>query len=605
MYSVFVEQFPVKNDVIFSAHLDRPINSGHIELDGETIVFSGWILPNNGASLTVIIKCHEFEKEVALTLERKDVIQRILRPKEEDLASISTFCGFRIVLPFSERFDVFIKSDSQLFHWKTVKTKKLSEEDIEQMLSLKNCYSDDIFRLKDSFKAKVKLIIPRLVTIRSCKDMIASKLFKPAEIESFSEFMGYINTELFTSDLILSAKKGAIVIKSPVSPEAISGNASYMSGNINCLFLRSETEPFILFQNVTSIDAIYFPVRNVLFIRAHFSVRDLESFFQLPLPDIHFNLSRSLGGVIVSHGRPYHFFYDGLIGLYQAKINQLIDTSVPLIELKGGCYFPLCELVHQNVIRFSSQKINSTAITKSKFYIRLGFFFGGKSKDKNVQEIASKLDRRLINIAREKADIDIHQISRSFPVVWVGVTGQKRSWLEQINGLSDIIKKLYQMYPGMLVIFDGWTSSLDQLEIDKIETKNDNTVINRIIDTLDPAIKHINLAGARSVEKLAYASCVDFFITNHATGSMYVSRMCKKPGITHLSTNWKECDIQHIHYDILRVPEKDITNIVDKNNSRVDFTSYTIDWNVIYSCLETLLSNRSLLTFRNNFPYDE
>ena len=49
----------------------------------------------------------------------------------------------------------------------------------------------------------------------------------------------------------------------------------------------------------------------------------------------------------------------------------------------------------------------------------------------------------------------------SEPLVWVGITGQKRCWLEQISGTVHILNKLYEYYPNLGVIFDGWTPSLE------------------------------------------------------------------------------------------------------------------------------------------------
>src|SRR5690606_10391535 len=101
-----------------------------------------------------------------------------------------------------------------------------------------------------------------------------------------------------------------------------------------------------------------------------------------------------------------------------------------------------------------------------------------------------------------------------------------------------------------------------------------NNIINNIIDKSGfPRERVLNLNGKNSVDKLYASSKVDFFITDGATSSIYVSRFYQKYGICHSLA--KSRIKGHIHGPAYHVND---SNVIDLNPEESwIFSKYSID----------------------------
>ena len=68
--------------------------------------------------------------------------------------------------------------------------------------------------------------------------------------------------------------------------------------------------------------------------------------------------------------------------------------------------------------------------------------------------------------------------------IWIGITGQKRSWQEQIEGYAGILNKLLEEYNGLTVIIDGMTATYGQV----INNSEDSYVCEEIKSRLNRQI---------------------------------------------------------------------------------------------------------------------
>jgi hypothetical protein len=91
-------------------------------------------------------------------------------------------------------------------------------------------------------------------------------------------------------------------------------------------------------------------------------------------------------------------------------------------------------------------------------------------------------------------------------------------------------------------------------------------------------IRSFPVVGLMSKEKLEIAKHIDFFVCNHGSGSLHVSRFAKKHGVTHLSNTFYESHgDETVHYNVLKIPNEHVVDIIDEGNSRPDFIKYSID----------------------------
>ena len=181
-------------------------------------------------------------------------------------------------------------------------------------------------------------------------------------------------------------------------------------------------------------------------------------------------------------------------------------------------------------------------------------------------------------------------IEECYPLFWVGITGQKRCWLEQVEGTAEILNTLYEYYPKLGVVFDGWTPPLTSSDYHRKEARKDNEVIQQIIQKL-----HFRkdgrfgvVAGLPLLEKIRVGMSVDLFLANYTTGSINVARICKKPGVGHMSSKMSHHRSQHIHYATREIDPRFVKDQADAD-TLPGYVDYSIPWQAIYNQLIEIL----------------
>ncbi len=111
------------------------------------------------------------------------------------------------------------------------------------------------------------------------------------------------------------------------------------------LAIDDGTEPVYIIQRLSSLDAFYFPARDLV---VSFRLQDshvAELFGAVDLAKRRRKSVHHFAGFILAHHRPYHYFYDVLpafndIDASWEKENEH-KRAVDLIQLQGGDYLPL------------------------------------------------------------------------------------------------------------------------------------------------------------------------------------------------------------------------------------------------------------------------
>ena len=213
-------------------------------------------------------------------------------------------------------------------------------------------------------------------------------------------------------------------------------------------------------------------------------------------------------------------------------------------------------------------------------------------------------DRALVATASNQTNVAVKNklatVAACYPIVWLGVEGQKRCWLEQVEGYAHILNNLAQTYPNVGVIFDGWTMPCSPSEQSLREADKDREVMAKITALLNPNIRHIAAIGETSQHKLALGAAADFFICNFATGSLHISRFLRKPGFCHLSNASAFVSLKfslHLHPNphVYLLPKTFVTDEAGAETMRHDTVSYSIKpaafYDFIASRLATVLVN--------------
>lgn len=387
----------------------------------------------------------------------------------------------------------------------------------------------------------------------------------------------------------------AISVRSPIDGTLTKCSRSYQSDQqINLLFFEERGANFIVIQNVTVCDAVYVPSLNLTIVLQHVKIKSIQKSLKMYLEDVLLSDSaikatgeNYFGGVIGGYDRPYHFFYDVIPAFVMADAAGLLNKLPCIYSYPRSAFADWRELfedVNCKVTDASALRRETSENRKFVFHIGVPF-----------PAIPEPVNRAVESYVLKAATRNYGEAARAFLpskeslVIWWGVTGQKRSWLEQVGAGVEVLNSLRRQHGSLTVVFDGWTAPLDPGEEDRTEIANDQKVIDEICDLLTAEIQVRSVLGMHSLKKIAVASLCDAFVANYATGSIHVARFAKRPGVGHLNTRMKK--IGHIHSRTLLVPDFAVTDVVENQDQRSDYVSYSINKAAIELLLNALLSS--------------
>ena len=382
----------------------------------------------------------------------------------------------------------------------------------------------------------------------------------------------------------------------------------------NILMIQEAEQRLFVFQGVTSCDAVFIPGLNKLIIVCHITPENILSCLrELSLTPEFYQLdaSRSFHGYLVGHARPYHCNYDSLLALQRIRDEGELLPDDALFSKDDEAFIDLgagLGLVQKHQIQ---TKANLNKMTKAKdgYLLKLGVFFGLQPPDKYTLELADTADSSLRLFASTNSTLSssgaLDLLEECQPLLWVGITGQKRSWLEQVQGTAAILNKLYEHYPRLGVIFDGWTPPMingDRSDYHRAEARKDNGVIQEIIKNLTfrKEGRFGIVAGLPMLEKIRVGMSADLYMANYTTGSINIARICRKPGVGHMSRKMEPHKFQHIHYSTKEIDIQLVQDECDPDKP-TGYINYSLPWQAVYNQLLVILhelkieSNSSVL----------
>ena len=381
--------------------------------------------------------------------------------------------------------------------------------------------------------------------------------------------------------------------------------ASKLVSAWNVLMVQDAGHRLFVFQGVTSCDAVFIPGLNLLIIVCHITPQQiLQCFRELSLTPEFFKLnrSRSFLGYLVGHSRPYHCNYDSLLALQHIREEGELLPEDALFSKADEAYIDLgagLGLSQQHKSR-TKGALNKMTESEDGYLLKLGFWFWCDQKpDPRSFELASNVDNSLRQYASSDSILatsgSMQFMEECKPLLWVGITGQKRCWLEQVEGTAHILNTLYEHYPKLGVIFDGWTPPLTSSDYHRKEARKDNDIIQEIIKNLTfrKQGRFGVIAGLPMLEKIRVGMAADLFVANYTTGSINVARICQKPGVGHMSRKMANHRSQHIHY---RTREIDPLLVQDKGDSHTlaGYVDYSLPWQAIYNQLIDILAELNI-----------
>lgn len=565
--------------------------------NGNTILIAGWVLPadplNNDIQVVVRVddkqNPHDYQTN---KIQRPDVFKAKLSDIEYPESVMQV--GFSVRIPFSlsATASIIIIKDGHELTW--YKINVVVDNQLTNFIK-----KLDLSNEKPTNNINIDSIVSNTKLIHSHN----FEFYHPSIIHShLKKIRKAVSNDEFIVSLYKSKTSQIDCVRSDLNFELCSSKSL---NDHNFLFCCDESGiEFIVHQHVTSIDGVYYPSKGIYYSLCHGSQNRLAAIIEMLLSENNYfePTKNELKAFLIGHGRPYHFMYDGMLGLETIHHHvKEIDADVRFYTLESNAFIDAPKVYNsKQEANFINNKVLTRLEQEGNVFIKIGALFGSGAKEPAIIDRFEQLDKKIISYVKDKHDennFETLELKKHFPIIWLGVTGQKRAWLEQTEGYSNIINKLYESFPGMAVAFDGWTSSLVTIQRDKTEIENDRSIISEIKNRIASDITIVDLIGETIDKKIHIGSMIDCAVVNYSTGSMNISRICGRPCITHMNNSFSPARSQHIHKNAHHIADEYVTDVIDKD-SRIDATSYHINWEDIYNAMILHLGQHNFIQKR-------
>lgn len=418
------------------------------------------------------------------------------------------------------------------------------------------------------------------------------------DINSINSFRKKHTIDIY-SDFFEKLTSEKIAFTSPLNEKLYACSSSFYVAPFNYMKFENETgDVFFVMQHFSVVDVVFFPTEMVMVFRS--TGIDTSIFFKGIIKTLH-QIAKSFkkgsfNGVYLTHGRPYHYSYDLAPSLELAHQLDVLRHFPSIYIQQSRAFYSFSAIYPEvNNEQLLSDTSFEAALKTEGFSSISGIQFGHSSKDPLLLSLFERFDSKLVQKAAdtqldEPASILFSSIKGIS--LWICIASGKRQWLNQEAEISKLARVLVEIYPDITIIFDGWTSPIKATDKDLQEIDQDNKIVDNLRVKLPDNVNVISVVGMDTLHKLKFASKVDYFISDHATGSMLVDRFLKKNGTTHIGNGWNQVDLAHLHYNSTRLRSKDICNEPNSNKVR-DNISYSTEGNaVLVATLRHLLINR-------------
>ena len=302
----------------------------------------------------------------------------------------------------------------------------------------------------------------------------------------------------------------------------------------------------------------------------------------------------TLAGYSLDQLRPYHHFYDQLKWLI-----YLQDRKPVLSKKSFFCPKNLSKTNHSKNNHLAKVTVFPTVIGSNQLGMKLDQYTEEMERTvfkDSLEKLPTRIWKRMIKKIRSFGG------NRNL-ILWYGISGQKRIWVEQEDFLPALAEQLSPWFDSFTFMVDGFTEYEDSNHIPLRGGKatpisQDLEVVNSMREKLSAYsnVSFVNLVGQTYREKIKQCQTVDFFIANAGAGQLVPHRFCRKPGILH--SNEKHCvfptgidntSVQLVDKSLV----KDVGNLFAKNTPNqkagCGLISYSIETQIIIDMVIKML----------------
>ncbi|TCK07251.1 hypothetical protein [Marinobacterium mangrovicola] len=299
----------------------------------------------------------------------------------------------------------------------------------------------------------------------------------------------------------------------------------------------------------------------------------------------------SKAALVLKCARPFHSIYDQEYWLWFLCQNNESDIGFKIFD-EVSFIDPALIVNEFDTVNSFAQKNDDYACFFPCFFPRNSYLKSIASDSGSGYQDSLEI-KRLVSTVKDYeiflrgcSDQEIVKKDDCF-YLWIGITGQKRSWVEQSSGYAQIINYLSNSIDKKLVVFvDGWTAVHGSKAQGQV-CDEDNAVASEIFLNLNchDKVEFVSLVGFDYASKISASKVVDFFISNGGAGATVPLRIAQLPGVIHSNSSlFTFPDNYPSSIKIINKPPL-VSDLVGEDNLISDKTSYSIAWDVVLNKL--------------------
>ena len=292
-----------------------------------------------------------------------------------------------------------------------------------------------------------------------------------------------------------------------------------------------------------------------------------------------------------------HYVWNELSGIDIINHNDLMQKVVNIFLIGAGDYFGAMEIfpeiIHTNNVIQVKDAFDAFKAIVNNNYLALrivGSYMKQELIDKIIQVSLTKCSPNFLEQVKAAKQ-------KCFPIIGIQFRTGSRVWSSQVEGLANIINKLYEEFSNLGVVFDGWSSIPGQeysLDVTSVNIQRDKAVEEQIKNLIPSGIPTYSAIGATTYETVIWwHQAIDAGIEPLSGGLLFSSWIADKPGVIHSRSDLYHTWVQAFTTAYCR------ENLVGSKifvgahqDCPGDYNSnYECDWEVIYNEALKLINN--------------
>ncbi|HEX8549684.1 MAG TPA: hypothetical protein VF691_22180, partial [Cytophagaceae bacterium] len=276
-----------------------------------------------------------------------------------------------------------------------------------------------------------------------------------------------------------------------------------------------------------------------------------------------------------------HYFWNDVTGVYYLYENNLLE-KIDLFLIETQKFLDIKDIfpeISQDKLIYMSEYQDNFRMTLENNYFLVRVTGSYIKEDLANRIYQASIQKCSTGFIQAIADAKQH-----FPLLWINLRGHNKSWISQVDGYANIVKKLSESYPNIGIFFDGYSSEKETME--------------KIISLIPPNVKTYNGLDLAIHETIPWSFAIDSYIAVIGSGLTLVSWIASKKGVAHSEKDhygqmiwWSEVRENSIAPALVPI---DCIKEIEGSYPDKGWLNYDCDWQVIYEEIAKVISSLAI-----------